>query len=77
MNGTFGHGNMTCWPRCRCLCSGGKNKVNMRDRGPLFMLYGYEIDNWVVCWCTMLVLEPKEKLLILLFKPISTGEFVR
>ena len=26
------------------LCSGGKNKVNMRDHDPWFILYGYEMD---------------------------------
>ena len=50
-----------------CLCSGGKNKVSMRNHDPWFIPYGYEMDDWVVFWCTMLVLEPKEKLFILLF----------
>ena len=54
----------------QCLCSGGKNKVSMRDYGPWFIPYGYGMDDWVVFWCTMLVLEPKEKLFILLFKVI-------
>ena len=43
------------------LCSGGKNKVSMRDHDPWFIPYGYRMDDWVVSWCTMLVLEPKEK----------------
>ena len=33
---------------------------------PWFILYGYEMDDWVVFWCTLLVLEPKEKLFILI-----------
>ena len=53
--------------KMQCLCSRGKNKVNMRDHGPWFILYGYEMDDWVGFWCTLLVLEPKEKLFILLF----------
>ncbi|OEU15938.1 S-adenosyl-L-methionine-dependent methyltransferase [Fragilariopsis cylindrus CCMP1102] len=44
----------------QCLCSGGKNKVNMRDHDPWFIFYGYEMDDWVGFWCTLLVLEPKE-----------------
>ena len=52
--------------KMQCLCSGGKNKVNMRDHDPWFIPYGYEMDDWVVFWCTLLVLEPKEKLFILL-----------
>ena len=44
------------------LCSGGKNRVCMRDHDPWFIPYGYDMDDWVVFWCTMLVLEPKEKL---------------
>ena len=42
--------------------SGGKNKVCMRDHDPWFIPYGYGMDDWVVSWCTMLVLETKEKL---------------
>ena len=34
----------------------------MRDHDPWFIPYGYEMDDWVVFWCTMLVLEPKQKL---------------
>ena len=49
------------------LCSGGKNEVSMRDYDPWFVPYGNGTNNWVVFWCTMLVLEPKEKLFILLF----------
>ena len=52
--------------KMQCLCSGGKKKVNMRDHDPWFIPYGYEMDDWVVFWCTLLVLEPKEKLFILL-----------
>ena len=48
--------------KMQCLCSGGRNKVCMRDHAPWFIPYGYEMDDWVVFWCTMLVLEPKEKL---------------
>ena len=53
----------------QCLCSGGKNKVSMRDHDPWFIPYGYEMDDWVVIWWYMLVLEPKGKLFISLFKP--------
>ena len=53
--------------QCFCSGSGGKNKVSMRDYGPWFIPYGYGMDDWVVFRCTMLVLEPKEKLFILLF----------
>ena len=51
--------------KMQCLCPGGKNKVYMRDHDPWFIPYGYEMDDWVVFWCTMLVLEPKERLFIL------------
>jgi hypothetical protein len=54
--------------KMQCLCSGGKNKVIMRDHDPWFIPYGYKMDDWVVFWCTMLVLEPKEKLFTILFK---------
>ena len=71
LNGTFGHGNMTCWPKCNvCVLEAGKNKVSIRDHDPWFISYGYEMDDWVVFWCTMLVLEPKEKLFVLLFKVV-------
>ena len=36
----------------------------MRDHDPWFIPYGYEMNDWVVFWCTMLVVEPKEKLFI-------------
>ncbi|OEU11426.1 hypothetical protein FRACYDRAFT_245994 [Fragilariopsis cylindrus CCMP1102] len=49
----------------QCLCSGGNNKVSMRDHDPWFIPYGYGMDDWVVFWCTMVVVEPKEKLFIL------------
>ena len=52
--------------KMQCLCSGGKNKVYVRDHDPWFIHYGYEMDDWVVFWCTLLVLEPKEKKLIIL-----------
>ena len=42
----------------------------MRDHDPWFIPYGYGMDEWVVFWCTMLVLEPKEKLFVLLFKVV-------
>ena len=44
----------------------------MRDHEPWFIPYGYwyGMDDWVVFWGTMLVLEPKEKLFILLFKVV-------
>ena len=32
--------------------------------------YGYRMDDWVVFWCTILILEIKEKLFILLFKVV-------
>ena len=48
--------------KMQCLCSGGKNNVNIRDYNLWFIPYGYEMDDWVVFWCTMLVVEPKEKL---------------
>jgi hypothetical protein len=32
----------------------------MRNHDPWFIPYGYGMDDWVVFWCTMLVLEPKE-----------------
>ena len=51
----------------QCLCSGGKNKVCMRDHEPWLIPYGYGMEDWVVFWCTLLVQEPKEKLFILLF----------
>ena len=60
----------------QCLCSEGKNKVFMRDHDPWFIPYRYGMDDWVVFWCTMLVVEPKEKLFTILFKEF-TGEFVR
>ena len=53
--------------KMQCLCSGGKNEVSMGDHDPWFNPYVYEMDDWVVFWCTMLVLELKEKLFILLF----------
>jgi hypothetical protein len=49
----------------QCLCSGGKNKVCMRDHDPWSIPYRYGMDDWVVLWCTILVLQPKEKLFIL------------
>ena len=55
----------------QCLCSGGKNKVSIRAHGPWFIPYGYGMDDWVVFWCTMLVVEPKEKLFILSFKVVQ------
>ena len=72
LNGTFGHGNMTCWPKCNvCVLEARiKNKECMRDHDPWFIPYEYMMDDWVVSWCTILVLEPKEKLFILLFKVI-------
>ena len=42
-------------------------EASIRDHDPWFIPYGYKMDDWVVFWCTMLVLEPKEKLFILLF----------
>ena len=54
LNDTFGHGNMLA--KIKCLCSGGKNKVSMRDHDPWFIPYEYGIDDWVVFWCIMLVL---------------------
>ena len=54
--------------KMQCLCSGGK--VSMRDHDPWFIPNEYEMDDWVVFWCTMLVLEPKEKLFILLFRVV-------
>jgi hypothetical protein len=30
------------------LCSGGKNKVRMRDHDPWIILYGYGMDDLVV-----------------------------
>lgn len=56
--------------KMQCLCSGGKNKVCMRDHDPWFIPYGYGMDDWVVFWCTMLVVEPKEKLFTILFKVV-------
>ena len=52
--------------KMQCLCSGGKNKVSLRDPDPRFIPYGYVMNDWVVFWCTILVLEPKEKLFIYL-----------
>ena len=52
--------------KMQCLCSGGKNKVSMRDHDPWFVPYGYGMDDWVVFWCTLLVVEPKEKKLFIL-----------
>ncbi|OEU12077.1 hypothetical protein FRACYDRAFT_244317 [Fragilariopsis cylindrus CCMP1102] len=34
--------------KMQCLCSGGKNKVCMRDHDPWFIPYGYEMDDLVV-----------------------------
>ena len=66
------HLGMEIWhvgQNARCLCSGGKNKVSMRDHEPWFIPYGYRMDDWVVFWCTILFLESMEKyLIILLFK---------
>ena len=68
LNGTFGHCMLA---EMQCLCSGGKNKVCMRDHDPWFIPYGYGMDDWVVFWCTILVLESKEKFfIILLFKVV-------
>jgi hypothetical protein len=53
--------------KIQCLCSGGKNQGSMRDHDPWFIPYGFEMDDWVVFRCTMLVLESKEKLFTLLF----------
>ena len=44
----------------QCLCYGGKNKVDRRDHDPWCIFYGYDMDDWKVFWCTMLVLVPKE-----------------
>ena len=55
----------------QCLCSGGKNKVCMRDHDPWLIPYGYGMDDWVVFWCTILVVEPKGKLFILSFKVVQ------
>ena len=66
----FGAWKYDMLAKMQCLCSGGKNKVCMRDHDPWFISYGYEMDDWVVFWYTMLVLEPKEKLFILLFKVV-------
>ena len=57
--------------KMQCLCSGGTKKVCMRDHDPWFIPYGYEMDDWMVLWCAMLVLEPKEKLFILSFKVVQ------
>ena len=46
------------------------NEVCMRDHDPWFIPYGYGMDDWVVFWCTMLVVEPKEKLFTILFKVV-------
>ncbi|OEU20274.1 hypothetical protein FRACYDRAFT_236347 [Fragilariopsis cylindrus CCMP1102] len=83
LNGTFWHGNMTCWPiYAMFVFWRGKNQVSMRDHDHWFIPYGYEMDgwvvpygyemdDWVVFWFTMLVLEPEEKLFIfLLFKVV-------
>ena len=56
--------------KMQCLCSGGENKVDMRNHDPWFIPYGYEKNDLVVFLCTMLVLERKEKLFILLFKVV-------
>ena len=56
--------------KLQCLCSGGKNKVSMRDHDPWFILNGYGMDDWEVFLCSMLVLEPTEKLFILSFKVV-------
>ena len=45
-----------------------QNRVSMRDHDAWFIPYVYSMDDWVICFCTILVLEPKEKLFILLFK---------
>ena len=34
--------------KMQCLCSGGNNKVSMRDHDPWFIPYGYGMDDWVV-----------------------------
>ena len=55
--------------KMQCLCSGGKNKVvwgiMILGSSPMGM-------RWMTGWylCTMLVLEPKERLFILLFKVV-------
>ena len=56
--------------KMECSYSGGTKKVCMRDHVPWVIPYDYDMDDWVVFWCPMLVLEPKEKLLILLFKVV-------
>ena len=63
----FGAWKYDMLAKMQCLCSGGKNKGSVRDHGPWFIPYVYKMDDCVVFWCTMLVLEPKEKLFILLF----------
>jgi hypothetical protein len=57
--------------KMQCWCSGGKNRVSMRDHVPWFIPYGYDMGDWVVLWCTMPVLKPKEKLFILIFKVVE------
>jgi hypothetical protein len=32
----------------------------MRDHDPWSIPYGYEMDDWVVFWCTVVILQPKE-----------------
>ena len=59
----------------QCLCSGGKHMIFKKDLDPWSIPYGYEMEDWVVLWCTTLVLQPKEErlyfmlllLLLLLF----------
>ncbi|OEU09744.1 hypothetical protein FRACYDRAFT_248001 [Fragilariopsis cylindrus CCMP1102] len=55
---------MACWPKKSNVCVlEARIRLSMRDHEPWFIPYGYwyGMDDWVVFWCTMLVLEPKEK----------------
>jgi len=52
----------------QCFGSEGRNMVCMGDHDPWSIPYGYGMDDWLVFWFTILVLQPKEKLFLLCFK---------
>ena len=48
--------------------------VCMRDHDPWSIPHGYRMEVWVVVWCTRLVLQPKEKFVVLTSKVVLMFE---
>ena len=48
--------------KMQCFCSGGKNKVCMRDHDPWFIPYEYEMDDWVVLVFKILIFNTQTPL---------------